>query len=393
MSTEIDFGRPVVYLTGCAILVAMRTTGILLLLSTALAFAQHPESEELLMRATQAQQHGDNQTAIQDYEKLLKLRPDMFEARANLGAALAHEGRFDEAIAQYRLALSSAPDNDQIRMNMAIAYYKKGDLKNAYPEFEEVRKVQPNNVQLAILLGDTEVRLGEAGTAAALLAPLEAGNAANPDFEYVLGRALIASGNRRDGANRLDKVAQTTHGADVYLLAGSTLLDLNEFARARTDLEAALRLNPNLPHIHALTGMARDMSGDAAAAEPLFREALRRDPDDFDANLYLGSILYKRRDMAEAKTYLDRALQLKPSNATAQYELAMWESTSGQYEEAAKGLEALEKADPDWLEPHVELANVYYRLHRPADGAKEREIVARLNAQQQSQGPPKIQQP
>jgi hypothetical protein len=71
----------------------------------------------------------------------------------------------------------------------------------------------------------------------------------------------------------------------------------------------------------------------------------------------------------------------------------MWESTSGQYEEAAKGLEALEKADPDWLEPHVELANVYYRLHRPADGAKEREIVARLNAQQQSQGPPKIQQP
>src|ERR1017187_5238759 len=100
MSTEIDFGRPVVYVTGCAILVAMRTTGILLLLSTALAFAQHPESEELLMRATQAQQHGDNQTAIQDYEKLLKLRPDMFEARANLGAALAHEGRFDEAIAQ-----------------------------------------------------------------------------------------------------------------------------------------------------------------------------------------------------------------------------------------------------------------------------------------------------
>jgi tetratricopeptide (TPR) repeat protein len=170
-------------------------------------------------------------------------------------------------------------------------------------------------------------------------------------------------------------------------------LDLNEFARARTDLEAALRLNPNLPHIHALTAMARDMSGDAAAAEPLFREALRRDPDDFDANLYLGSILYKRRDMAGAKTYLDRALQLKPSNATAQYELAMWESISGQYEEAAKGLEALEKAEPDWLEPHVELANVYYRLHRPADGAKEREIVARLNAQQQSQGPPKIQQP
>jgi len=73
----------------------------------------------------------------------------------------------------------------------------------------------------------------------------------------------------------------------------------------------------------------------------------------------------------------------------ARYEVAMWKSTSGQYEEAAKELETIVKEDPDWLEPHVELANVYYRLHRPADGAKERAIVARLNAEQQSHGPPK----
>ncbi|MGC2502449.1 MAG: tetratricopeptide repeat protein, partial [Silvibacterium sp.] len=377
----------------CAILDAMRTAFLLLVLSTALAFAQQPESDGLFSSAIQAQQRGDNQTAILDYQKLLKLHPNMIEARANLGAALAREGRFDEAIAQYHLALSFAPDNDQIRMNMAIAYYKKSDLEDARREFEEVRKTQPKNPQLAILLGDSEVRLGQPAAAAAMLAPLEADNAANPDFEYVLGTALIQSGSRREGAERLDKVAERTHSADAYLLAGSTFMDLNEFARARTDLEAALRLNPNLPRIYALTGMARDMNGDAAAAEPAFREALKRNPNDFDANLYLGSILYKRRDMAEAKPYLDRAIQLKPDSATARYELAMWESTSGQYDDAAKDLEALEKSNPDWLQPHVELANVYYRLHRPADGAKERAIVAKLNAQQQSEGPPKLQQP
>ena len=71
----------------------------------------------------------------------------------------------------------------------------------------------------------------------------------------------------------------------------------------------------------------------------------------------------------------------------------MWESTSGKYDDAARNLEALVKSDPTWLEPHVELANVYYRLHRPADGARERAIVAQLNAQQESQGPPKLPQP
>jgi Flp pilus assembly protein TadD len=39
----------------------------------------------------------------------------------------------------------------------------------------------------------------------------------------------------------------------------------------------------------------------AAAAEPAFREAVKLNPDDFDANLYLGAILYKQRHLPEAK--------------------------------------------------------------------------------------------
>jgi len=124
-------------------------------------------------------------------------------------------------------------------------------------------------------------------------------------------------------------------------------------------------------------------------AEAAFREALKTNPDDFEANLYLGAILYKRRDTDEAKGYLDRALRLKPSDSMARYEAAMLKSTSGDYATAARELELLVKDDPDWLEPHVELATLYYRLHRPEDGAKERQIVDSLTAKQQSQGPGK----
>ena len=135
--------------------------------------------------------------------------------------------------------------------------------------------------------------------------------------------------------------------------------------------------------------MARDKTGDIKAGEAAFREALKVDRDDFDANLYLGAILYRERNMDEARPYLERALRLKPSNLMARYEVAMFESTSGQLEGAAQDLEKLVKDDPTWLEPHVELASLYYRLHRPAEGAKEREIVEKLTAEQQTQGPPK----
>lgn len=373
---------------------AMRIALLLWFLVTVPVYAQQGESGMGLLRsALSAQQHGDNPTAIKDYEQFLKLHPEMAEVRANLGVALVHEKQFDEAIAQYRLALSSMPNNAAIHKDLGLAYFKKGDMKDARNELKIAYAAESGNPQLAILLSDCDLRLGYAPEAVTMLTRMEAANASNTDFEYVLGTALIATGQRREGAERIEKVAHETNGASAYLLAGSTRMDMDDFAHARADLEAALRLNPNLPRVYILTGMARDMDGDADAAIPVLRKGLERNPNDFNGNLYLGAILYKDRDMKEAKIYLDHASQLKPTNPTAGYEMAMWDSTSGDYSQAAEILKALVKSNPDWLQPHIELATVYYRLHQPADGARERAIVAKLKAQQQLKGPPRIQQP
>ncbi len=370
-------------------LIAMRFVILLLaFVSTSSMFARQSEPEKLFDRAVEAQKRGDEQTAIQNYQQLLKLRPDMPEIRANLGVALAKEGRFDEAIQQYKVALTAMPGNAAIEKNLGLAYFKKKDFANARVAFQKAHESDPANPQIATLYGDCEVQLGQASKAAAMLLSMEPQNVDNYDFEYVLGTALVHTANRFDGVERLEKVAVATNNADSYFLAGSTLMDLHEFERARKDLEAALRLNPRLPRIYALTGMARDMTGDSDAAEPAFLEAVKRDPDDFDANLYLGAILLKQRHMVEAKSYLTHALQLKPGSSEAVYQMAMWKNMSGEYADAAKDLELLVKENPDWLQPHIELATVYYRLHRPADGAREREIVSKLTAQQQKQGPP-----
>ncbi|MBW4038216.1 MAG: tetratricopeptide repeat protein [Acidobacteria bacterium] len=366
----------------------MRVALLLILFAATLVRAQQGEPDRLIREALLAQQLGDYKTAILDYQRYLKLHPKMVEARANLGAALAHEGRFDEAISEYREALVSAPGNDQIEMNLGLAYYKKGDFADARRVFGEVQKAAPDNSQIAILLGNSEVRLGQGAAAVKMLMPLEAANANNTDFEYVLGSALVQTGDQRAGVERLEKVAEATHDPDAYLLAGYTLLNLHKFTSAKADLEKALTLNPNLPRIYALTGMALDQTGDAAAAEPDFREQLKHTPEDFESNLYLGSILYKKREMDEAKIYLDKAVNLDPTSQMAKYEMAMWESTQGQYADAAANLETVVKAIPDWLEPHVELATVYYKLHRPTEGAQERAIVAKIKALQQSEGPP-----
>jgi Tfp pilus assembly protein PilF len=166
--------------------------------------------------------------------------------------------------------------------------------------------------------------------------PLDGANATDRDFQFVYGSALVGMGKHKQGAERLEGVARSGNRADAYLLAGINRLQLNEFELARKDLDEALRLDPTLPNIYTLAGTARDKVGDPGSAEPVFREALRRDPESFDANLYLGAILYKRRELEEAKVHLDRALKLRPDDPTARYESAMLKSTAGEYEVAAR---------------------------------------------------------
>jgi tetratricopeptide (TPR) repeat protein len=369
--------RPVLTLLSCVIMLA----GAL--------FAQQANPDQLLTAAIDAQQHGDFPTAIRDYRKVLELRPNMVEARVNLGAALVHVGDFDGAITMYKSALPLMPQKNAVLRNLALAYYKKGDFKNAAEHFDTLHQALPNDVGIAVLLGYCDVQLGNAEAAIALLEPLEPRNATNLDFEYAYGSALVKAGRRREGAERIEKVATTGNSADAYLLAGSTFLDLNDFEPARRDLDTALKLDPKLPNVQALAGTARDKTGDIKGAEEAFRAALKINPDDFEANLYLGAILSKRRDLDEARPYLERAVRLNPSSSMAGYEMGMLQSTSGQYQAAAEQLEKVVKTDPDWLEPHVELASLYYRLHRPEDGRKERDIVERLTAAQQQKGPGK----
>jgi tetratricopeptide (TPR) repeat protein len=345
--------------------------------------------DELLSSGIAAQQRGDYKTAIEDYRKVLALQPGLADARANLGAALAAAGQFDAAIEEDTRALAAAPNKTAVRMNLALAYYKKGDLAHAYSEFEAVHAARPLDLPAAVLLGYTCIKLGKEAEAAGLLAPLEPGHESNMDLEYVLAFALIQSGKETEGIPRMEKVARATRSADAYVIAGSAHLGRREFREARIDLDAAIELDPSLPGVNTMAGQARDAVGDSEAAAPAFQAALRQDPRDFTANLYLGTIRLNQRDFESARPLLDLAVELQPKAPLPRFEMAKLNGMTGRYAEAAATLEDLEKTDPDWLDPHVELATIYYKLNRPEDGQREREIVQRIEASQQKAGPPK----
>jgi tetratricopeptide (TPR) repeat protein len=345
-------------------------------------------ADDFMREGLTAQRQGNLRGAIENYRKALAVHPESVEARANLAATLAADGQFDAAIEENLRVLTALPGQTDIRMNLALAYYKKGDWRNASEQFKMVRAARPKDLTAAMLLGYSEIKLNQASAAADLLAPLEPGNENNLDFEFVLAEALIASGREAEGLPRMEKNAKATNAQDAWVIAGTARLHRREFREARADLDAALAINPSMPGLNSMAGQARDALGDTEDAKAAFEVALRQDPRDFAANLYLGAMRMKQRDIDGARPLLELAIQLHPDVPQAQYQMAVLNGMTGHYAEATAALEQLEKQDPDWLDPHIQLASLYYKLLRAEDGKREREIVQRLEAQQQKQGPP-----
>lgn len=342
---------------------------------------------ELAHDAVTAQQHGDWKTAIDDYRKALALRPGDADLRLALAGALSAAGQFNAAIAEDNRVLQAHPGDVAAQIGVATAYFRMGDVSRAQMQFEAIHAAHPEDVNGAIGLAYVYIKTQRFADAANLLTPLDAAQSENQNFQYVYAYAQILNGNAAAGVARMEKVARARRSADAWMIAASTEFEKRDFHRAEEDAEQAIALNAALPGAQTLAGEARYALGDVDKATAEFQAALRQDPRDFTANLYLGIIRSNQRDFATARPLLELAVELVPTHPLARLELAKLNALTGREDEAVKELETLEKETPAWIEPHAQLATLYYRVHRPADGARERAIVERLQAEQQKAGP------
>ena len=341
--------------------------------------------------ATQLHESGDLPGAIRGYQAILAAHPQRVDVRSNLGAAYSKLGRYEEAIDQYKQALALDSHNEAIRFNLALAYYKAAWFSEAAAELTQfiaaTPKTLPQQSNAIRLLADCEVRLGEYKKVITLLSPLAESDPSDRTVAYLLGSALIGDGQPDKGQVIIDRVFRDENSAEARLLMGSILLLADDGHGAIKEFERALDLNPKLPTLRAWYGRAVMRMGDGERAKTIFKSELADNPNDFEANLYLGILLQQDKQFEDAFTYMSRAAQLRPRDQQAHYHLAAVYVARGLPNDARPLLESVVREHPDFIEAHVLLASVYYRLNRNADGKREQEIIQKLNAEQQSKQP------
>jgi tetratricopeptide (TPR) repeat protein len=304
-------------------------------LALVLLLQAQPDFDRLFARAMELHQAGDLLGAIDGYKAALAVSPERADALSNLGAAYAKLGQYDDAVKQYDAALKVDPANTQIRFNLALAYYKSARPGEAAKQLKRVLSSDPDAKGAYLILADCYVQTGEDAEVVSLLQPRESMFGGDMAYAYLLGTALLHVGKADEGQRYVDRVFGAGESAEGHLLMGMAYLGQQNYRDAKTELEAAVKMNAELPTAHALYGRSLLGLGEQAAAEREFHRELALNINDFEANLQLGNIRKSTQKFDEASAYLERAVAIRPRDVTARKLLAALRLQTGRTEEAA----------------------------------------------------------
>jgi len=165
----------------------------------------------------------------------------------------------------------------------------------------------------------------------------------------------------------------------VYVVgAGDFLPHRDGFARARSAVNRALELDPDLSEAHwALGSLAMQEEHDWTRAEEEFRRALALNPSDAEARSSYSNLLRVTGRFQEAEQELRAALEINPTWWVPRWGLVDLALSRGEIEVAKERVQQLLRPDPNPMLTHLMFAVFYADVGRSADAHRELDLAGR----------------
>ena len=163
---------------------------------------------------------GDTKRAIERLEKALRLAPDFYEARNNLGVQYQKSGRFEEAESEFRRAHELNRTAAQPLINIGSLWLEQSDFQPALVVLREAVRLEPRS----------------------------------PAALYYLGYALYKLEQLDEAENLLIRALEIDRASTTRLMLANVYRQQQKYDRALEQLEAYLEENPQ--------GEERDAVGD-----------------------------------------------------------------------------------------------------------------------------------
>jgi len=339
------------------------------------------------VRGVELQQSGDLAGARDAYLAALKLEPRRVDANANLGLVYVQLGQFEDAIRHYRRALATDPKQTAVRFHLGAACFQGGKLEEARKELTAVVQAAPTDLRARQLLAIVLLRQNRLDEGATHLEKVYQAQPTNLEVAYTLTSTYLRTRQLDKAQEIIARGLSQSDTAEANLLVGSYETARHNYLRALTRLKKAQQQNPKLPGLHAALGHAHVLTGNRKLAAEMFQKELESTADDFNALAFLGWLFREDGRLQEAYRLLRKAQEVRPEETGVLFQLAQISQTQGSTEETATLLERIVALKPDHLASHVLLAQIYFKQKRLQDAQRERQIIDRLNAQEQEKQP------
>jgi tetratricopeptide (TPR) repeat protein len=280
--------------------------------------------------------------AIAIYKKVVAEDPNVIDAWFSLGNACQRVHRYEEAITYFKRALALKPDYDLPVINMANAYRALGKDEAALAGYEHYLTIDPKNAHVRYEIGQIYLDRGDVARA-----------------EQNFRQALEIDARVAPARNALGVLA----------------FQRGDLATAERDVRAALEIKNDVRLAHYNLALIAEERNDPRTAEAEYRRELDLHPDAYKAAFNLGR-LYERLGNHQAQiAALKQSVAINPASPEANIFLAKAYLDAGLNlpEAVACARKALEIAPRSSLAPlaHYVLADLYNRLGRPQDAARE----------------------
>ena len=311
--------------------------------------------------------------------ELLEQMPTYAPALRTLPLFYVKQGRYDLAEKTLRAALAAGGDHVDIRQQFGQLYLRQGRYTDAQAELERALALDSTRVEIHRLMGLSYLAQRRYAQALATFQRVIAYQPFHTEAQYNLASTLSALDRQAEAERALARfetlsghaaqVARLRRQLDVDPDQVETRLELAHHYRqlgqsnaALTHYRAAQLVQPaHLETLIQLSGLLLEQ-GTADEVLKLCRRGIARHPEDVrTSKLYFaqGLVRLQRNQYRQARTDLERALELDPSSAKAWNNLGNALLALGETAEARRALEAAVSADPTLADAPYNLGSLF----------------------------------
>ena len=302
---------------------------------------------------------------------LAQLSPDALSDRAR---ELASAGKAEQAEVLWRQAVEAAPAHFASLFNLGFLSLQRRKEAEAAEWLSRAARVNPKDFNTHYLLGTAFARQDK--TDDALRAWREA-LALQPGNRKLMQAMCVEYGKGRyfEEAARLAELAirGAPEDASLYFLAMQARQDAGQHEEAFRWARRALEKFPGSARANFEVGFHLHKSGRWDEAMPYFEKAMAADPGYEEPYYFRGDVFLRRDKAAQAEAQFRSALERRASYTAARLGLARALIAQAKLGSAVVELEEAARQDPGNPQPHLLLAQTYFRLGKleAAKAAKE----------------------